>query len=169
MDMQDNAFLNIPETTEEKLDRETKEQAYLYLDGISLREIAKRYKVSHVTVHYNLSYRLGKIDKTLYEKVGEKLESNRSSKLSIKESDVVERILNAYRLLVFEDKSVEEISKILKTPYLVIYRDLTIRLRNINAIAPEIVTESMCTLVEEIFRKHVTDNLINVNKANCKN
>ena len=137
-------------------DEEKKEfllkQADMYLSGMSYRQIAKVVGQSYVTVRDNITVKIRYIAPKKYEEVMKKIEENKEK--SIDDALVRERILEAYRLLITENKTVIEIADILGATEFTIYRDLTKRLKELNNIAPEIVTEEMLRKVGIFFKEH---------------
>lgn len=134
-------------------------QAHLYLNGYSLRQIARQEGVSHVTIHNNLVkklIRVGELD--LYVKVIAKLNDNTPDSISKKE--VAERVLKAYHLSVDEDKTIEEIAEQLGASVFTIYRDLTVRLEKLHQKNAELVTKEMLDLSENTLSRRSLDCLI---------
>ncbi len=143
--------------TEEEKKEFLLNQADMYLSGMSYRQIAKVVGQSYVTVRNNITVKIKNIAPKKYEEVMKKIEENKEK--SIDDALVRERILEAYRLLVAENKTVIEIVDILGTTEFTIYRDLTKRLKELNSIAPEIVSDEMLTKVASTLKKHSSDNI----------
>ena len=143
--------------TEEEKKEFLLNQADMYLSGMSYRQIAKVVGQSYVTVRDNITVKIKNIAPKKYEEVMKKIEENKEK--SIDDALVRERILEAYRLLVAENKTVIEIADILGTTEFTIYRDLTKRLKELNSIAPEIVSDEMLTKVASTLKKHSSDNI----------
>lgn len=127
-------------------------QADLYLSGKSLREIAEIIGKSHITVRNNLTNKLKYADASKYEKVMEKILDNKEK--TIEDETVRLRVLEAYRLLVEEGKTISEIATILDSTENTIYRDLTKRLKELSEIAPRVVTKDMVKYVNETLKVH---------------
>ena len=127
-------------------------QADMYLSGMSYRQIAKEVGQSHVTVRTNITERLRKIDLEKYYKVLEKVEEN--TEKTIEDEGVRRRIIEEYKLLVLNNKSVPEIAAIMSITENTVYRDITNRLRDLNKTAPEIITDDMVRRSLETLRKH---------------
>ena len=127
-------------------------QADMYLSGMSYRQIAKEVGQSYVTVRDNITTKMKSFDSDKYDEVLKKIDDNKEK--TVDDSAVRERILEAYRLLVAENKTVIEIADILGATEFTIYRDLTKRLKELNNIAPEIVTEEMLRKVGIFFKEH---------------
>lgn len=127
-------------------------QADLYLSGKSLREIAEIIGKSHITVRNNLTNKLKYADASKYEKVMEKILDNKEK--TIEDETVRLRVLEAYRLLVEEGKTISEIATILDSTENTIYRDLTKRLKELSEIAPRVVTKDMVKFVNETLKVH---------------
>ena len=83
-------------------------QADMYLSGMSYRQIAKVVGQSYVTVRDNLTVKIRYIAPNKYMEVMEKIEENKEK--SIEDASVRERVLEAYRLLTTENKTVIVIS-----------------------------------------------------------
>lgn len=127
-------------------------QANLYLEGKSLREIAEISGISHISVGYNLTKKLKEIDLAKYELVMEKINGNKEK--SVEDENVRKRVLEAYQLLVTKNYTITEIAAKLSTTESIICRDLTYRLRQLNKIAPEIVTDEMVRKSLETLKNH---------------
>lgn len=127
-------------------------QANLYLEGKSLREIAEISGISHISVGYNLTKKLKEIDLAKYELVMEKINGNKEK--SIEDENVRKRVLEAYQLLVTKNYTTSEIAAKLSTTESIICRDLTYRLKQLNKIAPEIVTDEMVRKSLETLKNH---------------
>ena len=87
----------------------------------------------------NLTNKLKYADASKYEKVMEKILDNKEK--TIEDETVRLRVLEAYRLLVEEGKTITEIATILDSTENTIYRDLTKRLKELSEIAPRVVTK----------------------------
>lgn len=131
-------------------------QANMYLGGGSLRQIANATGVSHVTVKRNFDVKLQYYNLETYYKVQEKLIDNRPA--TIDDEKVIKRVMEAYELLVNQDKTVIEIADSLGTTPFTIYRDLTKRLAMLKEIAPKLVTEEMLVNVSEALSRHSVNN-----------
>ena len=129
-------------------------QANMYLDGMSFREIAKEVGQSHVTVRDNITNKIKDVAPDVYWKVQEKIEAN--SEKTIKDSDVRNRVLASYKLLVEENKTITEIATFLETTENVIYRDLTSRLGMLHEEYPELVAdfENLCAYYHSTYVKN---------------
>lgn len=134
-------------------------QANMYLNGMSFREIAEEVGQSHVTVRDNITNKIKGVAPDVYELVQKQIENN--SEKTVKAEDVKNRILAAYKLLVDENKTISEIALILGTTENVIYRDLTNRLCNLHELDPGTVTEIMLDKAKIVLQKHSLNNLIN--------
>lgn len=130
--------------------------AYLYLSGMSLRNVAKHYNVSHITIRKKLLKKLPLIDRYLYSQVMDVMNKNNSH--IVKDEEVQKRILRSYSKLVEEDKTVKDIAKEENTSYFTIYRDLTTRLPKMSNIDKKTL-EKMHTLVLNTLKKHSASNL----------
>lgn len=133
-------------------------QAELYLSGMSYREIAEEYKVSHITIRNNLVNRLRNINPSLYDKVMDQVEKN--TEKNVRDADVQKRVLESYRLLVDENMTIKKISSILEVNEYVTYRDVTKRLKSLYQLAPEVVTKEMLDKAQEVLTRHSDANLI---------
>lgn len=138
-------------------------QADMYLSGMSYRQIAKEVGQSYVTVRDNITTKMKSFDSDKYDEVLKKIDDNKEK--TVDDSAVRERILEAYKLLTEEDKTIAEIASALKTTEFTIYRDLTKRLKSLNEKAPEIITDSMMTRVVEVLKRHSMDNLAEKSKV----
>lgn len=127
-------------------------QANLYLEGKSLREIAEISGISHISVGYNLTKKLKEIDPAKYELVMKKINGNKEK--SVEDENVRKRVLEAYQLLVTKNYTISEIATKLSTTESIICRDLTYRLKQLNKIAPEIVTDEMVRKSLETLKNH---------------
>ncbi len=58
--------------------RVLEEAEYILKEKLTVRAVAKIFNISKSTVHYDLSYRLKKINKLLYDKVNKLLKFNLS-------------------------------------------------------------------------------------------
>ncbi len=137
-------------------------QANMYLDGMSFREIAKEVGQSHVTVRDNITNKIRDVAPDVYRKVQEKIEAN--SEKTIKDSEVRNRVLASYKLLVEENKTISEIATLLETTENVIYRDLTSRLGMLHEEYPELVTSTMLEKTKIVLQKHSLDCLAKVSE-----
>ena len=141
-------------------------QADMYLSGMSYRQIAKEVGQSYVTVRDNITTKIRYVDANKYSKVLSKIEANKEK--SIDDASVRERVLEAYRLLTEENKTVVEIAKILGATEFIIYRDLTKRLKMLNETAPEIVSEEMLKNVKKTLENHSAENWLSIPKVSLK-
>lgn len=132
-------------------------QANMYLDGLSLREIAFVNQTSHVTVHNNITNRLKYIDKNLYNEVMTMIKENTPK--SIEDKQVVARILRGIHSLLNDDKTIIEIANDENTNEFVIYRDLTRRLKWLHEKNPELISKDIILKVNDTLKKHSMDNL----------
>lgn len=132
-------------------------QANLYLQGYSYRDIAKIYGVSHITIRNNLIKRLKEIDLRLYYEVLDKISLN--TEKNITDENVRRRVLESYKLLVLSDLEVREIASIMQVEEFVTYRDLTKRLNDLHNFAPNIVTDEMLEKARFTLRRHALDNI----------
>ena len=132
-------------------------EAQMYLNGLSLRQISSEVGLSHVSVYHHLTRDLQKYNVILFDKVAAKLEENQPK--SIKDPAICQRVLRAYRALVLENKTIDEIASEFKEPFFVIYRDLTTRLNALHKVAPETVTKEMIETSENILSQHSMANL----------
>lgn len=102
---------------------------YLILTESSTRKTAQKFGVSNYTISDYMNNRLPKIDKTKYELVQEILKGNKPK--TVDDKDVIERINKAVELLK-SGFTVVEIAKALGSTEMIIYRDLTVRLKCIS-------------------------------------
>ena len=133
--------------------------AQMYLNGMSLRNIAAEVGLSHITVRKLLLEDLYYYNVGLYEDVYNMMQSNKPK--TINDKEVVDRIVRSYYHLIKDNMTIEEIASEEKVGSFVIYRDLTTRLFRLNKIMPDIVTNEMVKNVGEILKKHSMDNLVN--------
>lgn len=141
-------------------------QANMYLKGMSFREIAKKVGQSHVTVRDNLTNKLKNMDPSLHSKVQAKVAEN--SEKTIKDSEVRNRVLASYKLLVEENKTIAQIANALDVTENVTYRDLTSRLTMLHEAYPEFVTSDMLTQTKIVLQKHSLSNIISVERVDMK-
>lgn len=134
------------------------DQANLYLQGKSLREIATIIGKSHITVRNNLTKKLKEADPRIYLEVMEKLTDNQEK--TIEDKIVRKRVLEAYYLLVEKNKTIKEIANILSTTENTIYRDLTSRLNQMNVLNSELVTSQMLEKASNVLKKHSLYNFV---------
>lgn len=142
-------------------------QADLYLSGLSLREISKSSKQSHVTVRNNLTKRLKEVNIQKYYEVLDKIDSNKVK--SINDIVVVERVLKAYELLVNYDYNVKEIAEVLNSTEFTIYRDLTNRLVLLNNLYPDVISREMLERVALVLARHSMENSPMIDKSDRRN
>lgn len=142
-------------------------QADLYLSGLSLREISKSSKQSHVTVRNNLTKRLKEVNTQKYYEVLDKIDSNKVK--SINDIVVVERVLKAYELLVNYDYNVKEIAEVLNSTEFTIYRDLTNRLVLLNNLYPDVISREMLERVALVLARHSMENSPMIDKSDRRN
>lgn len=144
------------------MDEETKNilinQANMYLDGKSFREIAQIVGQSHVTVRDNITNKIKDVAPDIYLKVQEKAREN--SEKTIEDSETRTRVFAAYKLLTEENKTISEIAKLLGTTENVIYRDLTTRLAQLAKSYPELVNEQMVENAKNVLQNHSLNNLV---------
>ncbi len=138
-------------------------QANMYLRGMSFREIAKEVGQSHVTVRDNLTNKLKNMDPSLHSKVQAKVAEN--SEKTIKDSEVRNRVLASYKLLVEENKTIAQIADALDVTENVTYRDLTSRLEMLHEAYPELVTSSMLRQTKIVLQKHSLSNITNMQRV----
>lgn len=136
---------------------EIRKAAICYLDGNSLRSVAKDFHVSHVTLRTYFTEKLSSIDPLLSFEVIAALTDN--APMSIKKEEVVDRILKSYHMFVNNHLSIMEISKQFNVSFFTTYRDLERRLFLLHAAAPEFVTIEMVNNVKELMKTHRLDNL----------
>ncbi len=144
---------------------EIKKAAVAYLDGNSLRGVAKSLnnKVSHVTLQRYFLEDLSKIDFLLSREVIDALKDN--APMSINDNEVFDRVLKSYHLYVNEGLSLNEISQILNVSFFTTYRDLERRLFLLYEAHPEFVTKEMVEIVKNKMRSHRLGNLNQGNNA----
>ncbi len=142
-------------------------QADLYLSGLSLREISKSSKQSHVTVRNNLTKRLKEVNIQKYYEVLDKIDSNKVK--SINDIVVIERVLKAYELLVNYDYNVKEIAEVLNSTEFTIYRDLTNRLVLLNNLYPDVISREMLERVALVLARHSMENSPMIDKSDRRN
>ena len=82
----------------------------------------------------------------------EKINGNKEK--SVEDENVRKRVLEAYQLLVTKNYTISEIATKLSTTESIICRDLTYRLKQLNKIAPEIVTDEMVRKSLETLKNH---------------
>ena len=153
---------------ERKLDEiDIKKAAILYLDGNSLRSVAKIYNVSHVTLLTYFNTVLSSISPLLASEVRAALDDN--APMSIKKPEVVDRILKSYHMFVNNRLSITEISNSLGVSFFTTYRDLERRLYLLYEAFPEFVTKEMVDRVKLLMKTHRLNNLINNNVENTDN
>ena len=129
----------------------------MYLNGLSLRQIANEVGLSHVTIRKILTHELEKYDKSLFLKVSDTLKNSGSK--SIKNPEVLKRVLRAYYSLINDNKTYLQIANDEHVSKFVIQRDLTDRLVKLNKIAPEIITYQMLKKANEVLNLHSLNNL----------
>lgn len=130
-------------------------QANLYLEGYSLREVAALTGQSHVTVRRNFQEKLKEVGH-IYVQVMAKMQDNLPE--SIKNKDVMKRVLEAYDLCVNHNMTVLEIAEKLGTTEMVIYRDLTKRLKQYHEIDSYTVNREMIEKVALSLKNHSISN-----------
>ena len=131
--------------------------ANMYLQGLSLREIANRVNLSHITVRRYLKEKLAMYNRGLAARVNEKMDSNIPK--SIRDELVSKRVLESYFMLVNEGKTINEIAIAKGVSLMVTTRDLTKRLVMLHEIAPEVVTKEMLEKAAEVLSTHSLENL----------
>ncbi len=141
-------------------------QANMYLNGMSFREIAREVGQSHVTIRDNITNKLKNMDPSLHSKVQAKVVEN--SEKTIKDSEVRNRVLASYKLLVEENKTVAQIADALDVSENVTYRDLTSRLDMLHDAYPELVTSSMLRQTRIVLQKHSLSNITNTERVDMK-
>lgn len=139
-------------------DRRVKIIGDLFLNtGLSTRNISRlisndnsyNFKISNATVSdYIQRYRAMNEDKA--EQIDSLIEANKGS--SVKNPEVIKRVYKVAEL-VMQNYSIEDIAKLLKQKYWVIYYDIDIRLRKINSN----VYENIKLLLENHARGHSTN------------
>ena len=131
-------------------DKEVITAAHMYLDGNSLRSVAKTFNVSHVAVYGNFLNRLPHLNNLLSNEVNGALKDN--APMSIKKPEVVDRILKSYHMFVNNHLSIMEISNNLGVSFFTTYRDLDRRLYLLYEAFPEFLDENWVS--EIISRKY---------------
>ena len=131
--------------------------ANMYLSGLSLREIASRVNLSHITVRRYLKEKLPLYVPSLAAKVENKMDSNIPK--SIQDETITKRVLESYFMLVNEGKTLSEIASEKGVGLMVTTRDLTKRLIMLHDVAPEVVTKQMLEKAAEVLKKHSYENL----------
>ena len=131
--------------------------AHMYLDGNSLRGVAKIFNVSHVTVYYYFTNKLGRLNHLLASEVESAL-TDRAS-MSIKKEEVVKRILFSYDMFVNKHCSIMEISKQLNVSFFTTYRDLERRLYLLYEARPDLVSKEMVEKTRLLMTSHRLSNL----------
>ena len=94
-------------------------EAYCHFSYITLRD-----KFLKILPNYNLS---------LYKKIVEKLQTKKTKNIN-SDSEGIKRVLKAVVMLLEEDLTVVEIADALNSTEMTIYRDLTVRLMQIEDI-----------------------------------
>ena len=128
----------------------------LYLDGHSLRGLAKMFNLSHVTVRSNL-LSIHKVNLALYHEVLDAMEQRQPD--SLKKQNVRNRVILAYQKFLNEDKTVIQIAEELVSTEFIIYRDLTVRLPIINNYIEDKIPTSEIKRVFEQLKRHALNNL----------
>lgn len=131
------------------------DQAKLYLEGHSLREVAQMTNQSATTVRRNFLVKLSE-DESLYKQVLQKMQENQP--LSIKNPEITKRVLNACHLLLDQNMTVAEIAKALNATQMEIYRDLTKRIYDYHEIDPDAITEEMLDSISITLKNHSKNN-----------
>lgn len=148
---------------EEKIKELVLNEAELYLNGYSLREIAKIYNHSYITVRNNLTNRLKNYNINLWIEVQDMLNENKER--NIRNVGVQKRVLTSLKYLIEQDLKIDEIANIMGVTVFTTYRDLTKRLKELNSIHPELVSDEMLENAASILNSHRLENL---NKNNEK-
>lgn len=133
--------------------------AHLYLSGMSLRAIGELEGKSHVSIRNDLVKTLKNADLSLYYEVINSMESRHPD--SLKKEIVRERVVQSINLFLTGNYTVIDIAQMLGTTEFVIYRDLTLRIHDINKYIPNFVSLSNIEKIELICTEHRFQNLKN--------
>ena len=122
---------------------------YIIETGASYRVAGTKFGISAPTV---LSY--CKKYKKMFPINAEKLECviSENKEKTVTDEIIKKRVLNNAKL-VLEGNTIEEVANITKTDYWVVYRDLTVRLKQIN--------EKLYINIEKVFYNRSINNLKN--------
>lgn len=116
--------------------------------GLSLRAFAKQFcEFSHVTLREKLLKVLPNSKSDLYSEVTSYLENHRSKNIQ-EDEEARNRVLIAVDLLLNQNLYISEIAEKLDTTEMVIYRDLTKRLMEIDTINIDIKKQVLAKLEE---------------------
>lgn len=137
--------------------------ANLYLEGLTMRQIAKQLNLSMWQVQKNLKQELKNIDDNQYQKVINKI--NDKKRLINKDETIQKRVLKSYQLLIYHHKKVSEIASLLNVSYDIVYYDLKKRLPKLSTIVPDIITPEMIEKVNKQLQHNYLNNL-NSKKVN---
>lgn len=133
------------------------EIANMYLSGSSLREIAGCYDKSHITIRNDLVNRLSDYNPKLYNEVRNAMEERLPD--SLKKETVQNRVLRVISLYIEENLTVSQIAENIESTEFIVYRDLTIRAKNINKFVPGIFSEDDIKKIDETLENHKISNL----------
>ncbi len=137
--------------------------ANLYLEGLTMRQIAKKLNLSVWQVQKLLKQELKNIDDNKYLKVINKI--NGKKRLINKDEAIQKRVLTSYQLLIYHHKKVSEIASLLNVSYDIVYYDLKKRLPKLSTIVPDIITSEMIEKVNKQLQQNYLNNL-NSKKVN---
>ena len=132
--------------------------AYLYLSGFSMRQIAEKLNISHITVRDYL-YKLGPINIALQIQVLDEIELR--SPDSLKKEFVRKRVIDAMNLFLANDLTIKEIADIMHSTEFITYRDLAVRLPHINEYLEDKVPNENIAKVLSLLKIHALSNLKN--------
>ena len=122
--------------------------------GLSLRKFCDAYgSFSYITLREKFLTVLPFVNKEVALLVQEKLEKKRPKKVE-EDKEAQERVLKAISLLLEQDMTISQIALELNSTEMTIYRDLTVRLKQLP-ISNEIKKEVLMRL-----REHSLNNLI---------
>ena len=122
---------------------------------LSLRAFCDQYcDFSHVTLRDKFNNVLNSVNETLYLLVMQRLEAKKAKSIH-KDIEAQKRVKEAVYLLVAHNLMVEEIADILHSTEMTIYRDLTVRLMQIEDIDIDLKKQ-----VLERLQEHSRANLV---------
>ena len=126
--------------------------AQMYISGKSLRKIGAILNVDYEKVVLAFKNKLPLLNNDLSIMVNNILENNTPN--SIKDPDVVKRILTTYRDFVEKGMSAREISENLNVSVDTVWSDLKTKIYTLHTVVPDIVTEEMVTKTRDALKNH---------------
>lgn len=113
---------------------------YFLVSGLSLRSFANLYCHFSITLRDKFLKVLPIYNKDLYEKVKAKLQSKNTRNIN-EDIEAIQRVITATTLLLEDNLTVSQIAQQLNSTEMTTYRDLTVRLMQMEGVSTDLKKE----------------------------